>query len=89
MDRYTVVTNQVHVVGRGWYGQKIAYTYDLRAYDMENIGEINRESIQNWLDKNAGDFQSVIEFCIDIGDHFEDFATEEGQRLWNDCHAEE
>ena len=86
MARYTVVTKDIHVVGRGWYGQTMAYTYRLSDYDIENMGDFtDRESVFLWLDCNAGDFSYVDDFCVDVDEYNSGWATEEGEILFNDC----
>ena len=86
MARYTVVTKEVHVVGRGWYGQTIAYSYELSAYDIENIDDLtNRELVFQWLDTHAGDFSCVDDFCVDVDEYNSGWGTEDGEIAFNDC----
>ena len=57
--RYTVRKSYIDVIGNIWMPSSgtFAYRYDLRLYDVENIVKpINRDNVQDWLDKNAGDF---------------------------------
>ena len=85
MAVYTVTTHDVHVVGKGWYGQTMVYTYKLSSYDLENLGELTRDNVQRWLDTHSGDFQRVDDFWASLGEWESDWATEEGELTWNDC----
>ena len=81
-------TLSLSVVGKGWFSQEMAYIYDLRPHDVENIGELTRENIQRWLNSNAGDFQSIEDFAINATTTtFEEilpWATEEGELVYAD-----
>jgi len=88
MSYYTVTVRTIYVVGRLWGGGRAAYSYALTPTDVENIGELTRENCQLWLDKNAGDFESIIDFAVDIADFESDWATEEGRNFYNDCTRE-
>ena len=73
MSHYTVTVNEIDILGRLWLPMcKAGQTIKLDRYDIENIkqedGNITRDSVQNWLDCNAGDFSSIIDFHVDIGD---------------------
>jgi hypothetical protein len=92
--RYTVRVSRVRVVGRIWMpNTTAAMDYDLSGYDLENArdenGKLTRESIQGWLDKNAGDFQSVEDFEADLEDGDEriliPWVSEESEMTYNDC----
>ena len=80
MARYTVITYEVYVVGKGWYGQTIATTYTL----PKNIEPI-RDAIEQWLCTNSGDFQSISDFGASIDDIEIPFETEEGECIWHNC----
>lgn len=62
-----------------------AYDYTLRPYDLENIGEFTRENVQDWLDKNAGDFSSVLDFRAEVGEEVIDWANEENGVAYYNC----
>ena len=69
--------NEIDVIGSGWYNQRMCYTYKLTNYDIENIGKLTRNNVENWLCTNSGDFQSIDEFRIDIKHFISDFKKEE------------
>jgi hypothetical protein len=96
--RYTVTSSIVRVVGRIWMPSVVcAMDYTLSGYDIENArdedGNITRDSVQGWLDKNAGDFAEIIDFEGDIEDgevHVDiPWETEDGQFAYLDCHSDE
>jgi hypothetical protein len=45
---------------------KAAQEISLSAYDLENIGELTRENVENWLGSHSGDFSQVIDFRADL-----------------------
>ena len=61
MAVYTVRTRDVFVLGWGWVGQRMGYTYQL----PKEIAA-DRDEIQNWLDTHAGDFQRIDDFAASI-----------------------
>lgn len=92
--RYTVRVSYVTVVGKIWMpavtcGQRIT----LRDYDIENMrdddGHITRDSVEQWLTTNAGDFRTIEDFAASIedGDQTIDipWATEEGEYAYIDA----
>lgn len=85
--RYMVERNSVQVVGGIWmpYGAKAAYEYPLSPYDVENIGKLTRENVERWLNKNAGDFSSIDDFCATVGTQEIPWATEEGELAYLDA----
>ena len=56
-----------------------AYKYHLSPYDVENIGEFTRENVQDWLDKNAGDFSAILDFCVEVGETELEWEKEESE----------
>jgi hypothetical protein len=79
--RRTIVTSEINVIGKGWYNQNMAYTYNLSDYDISNMWNdeftaledaITREDVEEWLSKNAGDFQFIDDFEADISYGTED-----------------
>ena len=62
-----------------------AYEYPLSPQDLENIGELTRENVQNWLDKNAGDFSAVLDFRAEVGEGVIDWENEENELAYLDC----
>ena len=83
--RYMVELNFVNVVGKGWYGQSMAYTYDLGKHELECIGDFTRENVEQWLGTHAGDFQSILDFEATAGDAWIEFSTDEGSMAYADC----
>ncbi len=68
-----------------------ATTITLSDYDVRNIGTpISRETVGLWLDRNAGDFQSITDFSgtitTDSGETIAlDWESEDNQLTWGDC----
>lgn len=83
--RYLVERNFINVLGKIWLPPvEGAYTYDLSSYDVENIGEFTRENIADWLSKNAGDFQQIIDFYATVGDKEIPWSSEDNEIRYND-----
>lgn len=68
-----------------------ATTYNLSGYDIENMrdddGTITRDSVESWLDSHSGDFSSIVDFSVTIGDNEFDssWQSEESEMHFNDC----
>ena len=85
MAVYTVRTRDVFVIGTIWYPPiRAAYRYTLPK-DVP----ATREAIQDWLDKNAGDFQKIIDFTASIEDVEIPWGREESEFIYNDCMCSE
>jgi len=86
MSYKVVEVNRIDVIGRLWLPPDIAaYTYDLSPFQIDQIGELNRKNIRDWLDKNAGDFSEVIDFTADIGDFYLDWSKDNSEGIWLKC----
>jgi len=92
--RYTVTRSVVRVVGRIWMPNVVAaMDYTLDGYAMDNArdedGKLTRESVERWLDRNAGDFAEIIDFEGDLEDgttHVDiPWADEDNEWTYNDC----
>lgn len=92
--RYVVRKSIVQMVGTIWMPSiTAASTIEMSGYDVENArdenGEINRESVQRWLDCNAGDFSNVTDFFASIEDGNETleipWADEDNEFIYSDC----
>lgn len=85
--RYMVEKNFVQVIGKIWQpGCRIcAYEYPLTSYDLENIGELNRENVEQWLCSHAGDFQSIKDFRVSVQDIEIPWNSEESEMDYSDC----
>jgi len=65
----------------------------LRPYDLDNARDgdrqLTRESIQSWLDCNAGDFQEILDFQADLEDGdvtvLIPWQDEESECVYTDC----
>jgi hypothetical protein len=76
MNPYRAVTERVRtayvlVIGRLWCGVRGAYRYELSDADLRAVsakGEFDRESVEAWLSKHAGDFATVDDFFAQCGD---------------------
>jgi len=86
--RYQVRKSIVDVVGRIWMPAVVcSLRKELSSYDLENMrdddGAITRDSLEQWLCMNTGDFQSIIDFSASIEDGGTTinipWATEEGE----------
>ena len=96
--RYEVRTSIVQVIGNIWQPGigLCTYQYTLSPYNVENcqddLGAITRESVQQWLDCNAGDFQKIVDFwaSIEHGDSTVEipWATEEGELAYLEATCE-
>ena len=95
MPKYTVVTDEIYLVGKGWYNDTIAYDLRLTSHDLQNIIDdaqyqgtpINRDVVQRYIDKHSGDFSSITDWSADFG-HLDlcfDWETDEGEYDYNDC----
>lgn len=91
--KYVVRKSVVCYVGTIWQGLTCAQDKTLSSYDVENMrdddGKITRESVENWLGCNSGDFQSIDDFYASIEDGDEtidiEWASEESEMTYNDC----
>lgn len=84
----------VNIVGKIWMpNMTAAQTLEMTNYDVNNArdeeGKITRESVQRWLDMNARDFSSVLDFWASIEDGSETveipWGSEESEMTYNDC----
>ena len=80
----------VEVIGTIWMpATTAAYRYDLRDYDLENIGRFTRANVEQWLSTNSGDFQNVTDFRAVCGKHEIPWKDEESEFTYNDCMHDE
>lgn len=80
MAVYTVKTREVFILGRGWYGQQMAYLYKLPKDIVRT-----REGVQDWLDLNAGDFSHIDDFAASIEYDEIPWETEDSEYTYNDA----
>jgi len=91
--RQTTIISKVDVIGHIWMpSAPAAYTYTLTAYDVDNIraygdGHLTRDAVEHWLSLNSGDFQSVEDFSVTIGDGEFDspWSSEDNEFTFLDC----
>jgi hypothetical protein len=92
--RYMVRTSYVDVIGPIWMpSTTAAMRYTVDGYDIENMrdedGNITRDSVEQWLACNSGDFQNVTDFSASIedGDTTVDipWKDEDSELTYNDC----
>lgn len=89
--KYTVAINKINVLGYIWMPHALcAQVLKPTAYDRENMrddaGKITRESVQRWLDTNAGDFSHIVDFAVSLDEELEsDFTSEENEMAWRDA----
>jgi hypothetical protein len=79
--RYTVVRSEIKVIGYIWLPNVLAaQTIKLSEYDLGNIEEpVTRDSVESWLAKHAGDFQTIVDFEADL-----EFSEGRVQIPWRD-----
>ena len=92
--KLTIRKSIVQIIGVIWMPPVTCATQKtLRDYDIENMrndeGQITRESVEQWLTTNSGDFQSVTDFSASIedGENTVDipWASEESEFTYVDC----
>jgi len=92
--KYLVRKSIVKVVGKIWMPNVTrAQVIEMCDYDLQNAtdenGNITRESLGDWLDCNAGDFASILDFSasLEVGGDTVDigWATEEGECAYFDA----
>jgi len=86
----TGTKQRIQVLGYTWMDGIAATIRNLSSYDLENIENVKaRDSVQSWIDKNVGDFQSIKDFRADfhIGDEnvVHEWQSEESELTFNDC----
>ena len=69
--RYTVTKSLIRVLGKIWMPSILAaQTKELNYFDIKDLlrgrETFNRDDILEWLYKNAGDFQQIVDFEADI-----------------------
>ncbi len=75
----------VDILGITWMPASLAsLRIDLSDYDLDNIGEFTRKNVQEWVTKNAGDFQAVIDFRAICGAKEIPWDLEENEFLYLD-----
>ena len=62
------------VVGVIWQGIECEYQYPITRGDMGTIGEFTRDNVSKWLDRRAGDFESIIDFTAQFENTVIDWA---------------
>lgn len=97
--RYTVIKSVVDVVGGIWMPPNApgATRVVMNEYDIENAkdddGNLTRESVREWLEKNLGDFQQIYDFRADIAigdkDIVIDWNDEDWETMFYDCIGED
>lgn len=97
--RYQVRKSYVIIIGKNWYGQTCSLEKNLTDHDLCNISaenitlekpnpkNITRDTIEQWLTSNSGDFSSVDDFKASIslatGEDFDlDFSKEESEMTY-------
>ena len=69
--KYTVCKSLINVVGRIWSGHSASYRYTLKNEDLLKIlsfsgAAFTRESVREWLNGHAGDFERIDDFSASI-----------------------
>ncbi len=77
----------VQVIGSIWEPgfTCCAYQYQLSTDDLGDIGEFTRDAFESWLDSHAGDFQSIADFCVQVGNEEIPWNDEDSECTFNDC----
>ena len=86
MARYTVVTYEVDVVGRGWLGQRIATTYDIPREDGQAFRALAPDTcydaVERWVAMHSGDFSWIDDWRASLDEIEIPFGTEAGEEQW-------
>lgn len=92
--KYVVRKSVIWLVGYIWMpmGVPCGQCLTLDGYDVENArdaeGKITRESVEQWLATNAGDFREITDFSASIEDNDQTvdipWATEAGELAYAD-----
>lgn len=86
MARYMVERNYVQILGRIWMPPVVAaMERQLSSYDVENIGKFTRENVREWLIRNAGDFQEILDFRATVGDQWIEWEHEHSGTDYMGC----
>ena len=48
----------IQVIGINWVGEEVSYEYD-----VEFPSKVTHQVISEWLNNNAGDFKTILDFC--------------------------
>lgn len=92
--KYLVRKSIVRVVGKIWMPSIVcAREIEMSDYDLQNAtdedGNITRESLEDWLDCNIGDFYLILDFSASLevlGNTVEiGWETEEGECAYFDA----
>jgi hypothetical protein len=88
--KYTVRKSIVRVLGRLWMPACLATTErELSSYDVTNAsddeGRLTRESVEDWLYKNAGDFSAIVDFSASLETAHGDTVDIEWESEENEC----
>ncbi len=85
--QFVVERNWIEAIGPIWWpaGQICAMRYDLSAHDVDNIGEVTRENVEQWLATHSGDFQHVKDFYAAVGETEISWQDEENEFTYTDC----
>jgi len=84
--KFTVERNWIEVIGKIWMPTvTCAQRIDLRAYDIENIGEPTRRNVELWLGSHTGDFQYIEDFHAIVGETEIPWEKEESEFTYSDC----
>jgi hypothetical protein len=76
----------VEVIGTIWMpATTCAYRYELRNYDLANIGAFTRRNVDRWLATNAGDFQVITDFRAVCGKREIPWVSEDSELTYADC----
>lgn len=75
-------------------GGRASYYYNLTKNDLDNIMEaaevndihnVQREYFENWLYTHSGDFQSIIDYKVDVKDIIYDWKLDDSEQYFCDC----
>jgi len=87
--------NYVNIIGRIWMPPVIgALDKHLSPSDIKSMvnedGTITKEDVKDWVNKNSGDFQTVLDFEALIDDAPQgpleiDWAKDESGAIWDNC----
>jgi hypothetical protein len=75
----------IQVIGEIWQPGVGPCAMDLTARCTDLLGGFTRDSVQDWLDCHAGDFQIILDFAAIHGPEEIPWANEESELTYNDC----
>jgi len=79
--------NRVYVIGDISLGGNVigTVTYNLDSVEIDSLDAVNRKEIGKWLDSHSWEFETIIDFKVEIGTFFSDWERVGSEREWEEC----